>query len=199
MRRLNEIIILSRNGGRIILFVVKKRRRERIREGRFWWRIKVSILQCRCIIYNAAASYCSCKEFSFCVCVCFSSFFDSRVSTPSRHAQITSRLKSRKIFGEDCFLFSVYYFDTMIIFKIQIFSNGLIFTPFSWERKRNDRTPRRQRVDRSATRKTLINASAWEQRGNWFKDKSCKAARGGNRYQVHCDRFQLPPLATREK
>lgn len=77
-----------------------------------------------------------------CVCVCFSSFFDSRVSIPSRHAQITSRLKSRKIFGEDCFLFSVYYFDTMIIFKIQIFSNGLIFTSFSWERKRNDRNVR---------------------------------------------------------
>lgn len=154
MRRLNEIIILSRNGERIILFV-KKRRRERIREGRFWWRIKVSILQCRCIIYNAAASYCSCKEFSFCVCVCFSSFFDSRVSTPSRHAQITSRLKSRKIFGEDCFLSAILSFGTMIIFKIQIFSNGLIFNSVLLREKKKrsyaSKTTRRSFCDEEDT------------------------------------------------
>lgn len=156
-----------------------------------------------------------------CVCFPFSLFllffFDSRVFTPSRHAQITSRLKSRKIFGKIVFF---RYDNNFSPFKVRIF-NGLIFISYWYnsigsflrslsERKKKKRsssevlrcTSRRQRVDRSVVlvergRHSLTPTRGIE--GNWFKDKLCKAARGGNRYQVHCDRFQLPPLATREK
>lgn len=65
-----------------------------------------------------------------CVCFPFSLFllffFDSRVFTPSRHAQITSRLKSRKIFGKIVFF---RYDNNFSPFKVRIF-NGLIFISY---------------------------------------------------------------------
>lgn len=53
-------------------------------------------------------------------------FFDSRVFTPSRHAQITSRLKSRKIFVKIVFF---RYDNNFSPFKVRIF-NGLIFISY---------------------------------------------------------------------
>lgn len=119
-----------------------------------------------------------------CVCFPFSLFFlfffDSRVFTPSRHAQITSRLKSRKIFGKIVFF---RYDNNFSPFKVRIF-NGLIFISYWYnsigsflrslsERKKKKtivfgspsmhvaKTTRRSFRGARRTRKTLINANTW--------------------------------------
>lgn len=126
----NEIIILSRME-RIFISCRHKKKKKKRKYSRG------KVLDTDKSIHLAVVSFTTLLRaivlVKFFLCVCLFSFFsfspfffDSRVFTPSRHAQITSRLKSRKIFGKIVFF---RYDNNFSPFKVRIF-NGLIFISY---------------------------------------------------------------------